>query len=385
MAKPFSLVTPFATTLLAISCLLCPISAPGTDISRGDGAVFLDGTYSADSKLPVFSPAVSSRGAFHVVLQKDSWIINYQDFLALTNPMVPYSAVEASCDGTNIYAVRTTNPGIMAKEVVSHTAQVYSGLYPPPSEFLTHQLWLAFASASVLSKATGKTKPVVSTDLSVFYNKDFLWDYCWTTNEEYPRELVLRSPGHLFQRMMNKNGELGFIDFGPPYQNGYKGAEAHWLQTTYIGGSYVPTKYEFTRFLTLVDATNEAQLDQLYRFQCSVTNASIAEAQSVPPDQHGLVLVQDHRFAKRGYATLTWFMTNQWPSAGDPELVKLVSRSAKASLEAEALQQLGFSPASRGAIVGRLILRGTLGVLLLLPLVYLFAKGLLRKKQAETN
>jgi hypothetical protein len=78
-------------------------------------------------------------------------------------------------------------------------------------------------------------------------------------------------------------------------------------------------------------------------------------------------------------------MTNQWPSAGDPELVKLVSRSAKASLEAEALQQLGFSPASRGAIVGRLILRGTLGVLLLLPLVYLFAKGLLRKKQAETN
>jgi hypothetical protein len=381
----FSVVTSVATVLLAISFLPYPTSASGTDISGGDAAVFLEGTYSADSKLPVFSPALSSRGAFQVVLQKDSWIINYQDFLALTNPMVLYSAVDASCDGTSIYAVRTANPGIMTKGVISHTAQVYSGIYPPPSEFLTHQLWLAFASAGVLSNATGKTKPVVSTDLSVFYNKDFLWEYCWTTNEQYPRELVFRSPSHLFQRQMNQNGKLGFIDFGPPYQNGFKSAEAHWLQTTYIGGSYVPTKYEFIRFLTLVGATNAAQLDPLYKFQCSVTNASLAEAQSVPPDQHGLVLVSDHRFAERGYGTLTWFTTNQWLRAGDPELAQLVSRSAKTSMEAEALQQLGFSPASSWATVGRLILRATLGVLLVLPLIYFFAKGLFRKQQIETN
>jgi len=299
--------------------------------------------------------------------------------------MVPYSAVEASCDGKNVYAVRTTNPGIMKQGIITHTAQVYSGNYPPPSEFLTHQLWLAFASAGVLSNATGKTKPVVSTDLSVFYNKDFLWDYCWTTNDDYPRKLVFRSPGHLFQRLMNKNGTPGFIDFGPPYQNGFKGAEAHWLQTMYIGGSYVPTKYEFVRFLTLVDATNEAQLDTMYRFQCSVTNASLVVAQSVPPDQRGLVLVQDHRLAERGYGTLTWFMTNQWPTVGDQELVKLAARSAKTSLEAEALQRLGFSPPSRGAIVGRLILRAAMGALLVLPLVYYVAKGLLRKKQTEPS
>ncbi|MGO8678150.1 MAG: hypothetical protein ACLQVX_20090 [Limisphaerales bacterium] len=295
--------------------------------------------------------------------------------------MVSYSAVDASCDGTNVYAARTTNPGLMRGGVISQTAQVYSGVYVPPCEVFTHHLWLAFASAGVLSNAIGTTKPVVSTDLSVFSNKNVVCDYLWTTNEEYPRELAFRSPGHLFQRQMTENGKLGFIQFGPPCHKGLTCAEAHWLEATNVEGFYVPTKYEFIRFVTVVGATNATRLERLYTFQCSVTNAALADAGSVPPDQHEPALVSDHRFADRGYATLTYLVTNKWPDPAGPELGKLMSPSAKRPLEAEALQQLGFSPPSRAATLGKRILRAALVVLLVLPLASFFGRGLLRKNK----
>src|SRR5208283_5085149 len=96
---------------------------------------------------------------FHVLLQGNSWIINFKDSSALMNASVPYSGADASCDGTNIYLVRTSNPANLAGGVISQTAQIYSGVYPPTCETFTHNLWLAFASASVLSNATGKAKP----------------------------------------------------------------------------------------------------------------------------------------------------------------------------------------------------------------------------------
>ena len=321
-------------------------------------AVILEGTYSCEDKVsPVgFNGETSSLGVFHVLIQGNSWIINYQDFSALTNSRALSSAVDASCDGTNIYLVHTVNPALIneitkgteidTNTFLSHQAEIYTGVYPPAIETLTYNLWVAFASSGVLSNATGTTKPPIGADLSKFYNDNFECDYAWKTNVEgkYPRELVMKSSGRWFQRDRH-NGKLDFLDLGPPYEKGFTMAMGRWLEATNIAGVFAPMEYEFSTFITKPHATNAADLILRTTFQCSVTNVQLVGIQPIPPGLAGQnTRVDDHRFAGRGYATATYFITNKWPKVDDSQLTNVLRATPKVSLEAEALKQLGFQP-----------------------------------------
>jgi hypothetical protein len=361
----------------------------------GESAVVLEGTYSLDAPMPVFVAETSSRGIFHVVLQGRSWIINYSDFSAATNSHALYSAVEGSCDGMNTYFVRTTSPAL-ASSIASRDANnsnggflssvghIYSGVYPPTSETFSHILWLAFASSGVLSSATGMAKPVISTDLSMFYNSNFACNYSWITNAGHPRELVFKSEGRWFQRKRG-TGELGFIYYDPPYQKGFRCAEGDWLQVTNIGGIFVPTKYEFSAFMPALGGTNAAQLRSLYTFKCSVTNVHRAGLQYFPPDRHEAALVSDHRFAERGYATVSYLVTKSWPTVDNPDLAEVLSRTPKISMEAAALRQLGYHPVSGAAVLGKKLMRLGILLLLILPLGSLAAKGFFKQLNKRNN
>jgi hypothetical protein len=208
-------------------------------------------------------------------------------------------------------------------------------------------LWLAFASGSVLSNASGTAKPVMGSDLSMFYNTNFVCNYVWTTNGEdrCPRELILKSSGRRFQRDRLNNGKLGFLILPPPYQDGFTMAVGHWLQTTNVAGVFVPVEYEFSTFFPKSRATNVADLSPGYSFQCTVTNAYSDQIPSIPIPREGeATLVSDHRFAGKGYATATYAITNKWPAANDPKMAGILLTTPKASLEEEALRQHGFKP-----------------------------------------
>jgi hypothetical protein len=292
----------------------------------------------------------SGLGIFQVSIRGNSWIISCQDFSAPTNSRALYSAIDACCDGTNIYLVNTVNPTgkaySAAPNFISHMAQIYTGVYPPPIEQLIHNLWLAFASGSVLSNATGTAKPILGTDLSMFYNTNFVCNYVWTTNGEdkCPRELILKSNGQWFQRDRNNNGKLGFL-VRAPYQNGFTMAVGRWLQTTNMAGVYAPIKYDFSTFQMKSKAISAEDLTPWYSFQCTVTNAYSDEIPSIPIPREGEeTLVSDHRFAGKGYATATYTITNKWPAANDPKMAGILLTTPKASMEDEALMQHGFKP-----------------------------------------
>ena len=92
-----------------------------------DIGVVLEGVYSFDFMLPAgdFNGEKSGQGIFQVSIQRNSWIINCQDFSALTNSRALYSAVDACCDGTNIYLVNTVNPTGKAYSAAPKTHLTY--------------------------------------------------------------------------------------------------------------------------------------------------------------------------------------------------------------------------------------------------------------------
>jgi hypothetical protein len=354
-----------------------------------DDMVVVKGEYTEQTPRPLlaFDREAFSHGTFQIAIDANCWRIAYDDLSAPTNSRVMYSSAEAGCDGTNIYVVHKVNSALRdpmgnapGSNFYWRAAELYAGVNPPSSEPFIYNLWLAFLSSAELTNETGHTKPWMETDLSMFYNSNYFCIYKWIPKDGSAsvRRLELKSNGEWFQRDRFKNGKLGFIRLFPPFQDGFTMGTATWgLETNLPSGSF-PLKYDFSAYSLKSQATNSQDANLAYTFSCDVQSVT-----TEPPIPHLSLdaieeetYVKDHRFADKGYGTLTYAVTNHWLSPTNSHFGEICSRERKISLEDEALIKLGYTvtPSFLG-IPPRSIIKGAILLMFILPLAFLIAKG----------
>jgi len=272
---------------------------PGTiSVSGADETgITLSGHYEYSAYQGNPKPQYSATCNFQALVAGRAWIISYENTWATTNSSRLEGWADASCDGTNIYVVHPqpsvkknalpmTTGGVMAR------ANIYPGEYPPPEEWTVRNIWLAFASSSVLGAPKGRAKPPFFADLAKFYNTNYNCDYYWANNETQPncRQLIFKG-------------------------NGWNSVGV-WRQVTNIANVIVPTKFEFTAF----GLRSKTELMTNCTYCCTVTNAGRAAFPAVPsPLPNGNVLVTDFRFDKSGRTN--YLATGNWiPQIIDPTM-----------------------------------------------------------------
>jgi hypothetical protein len=366
-----------------------------------DELVTIQGTYyeKNDSPIMAFDGEMHGLGTFQITIQKPFWIVKYQDASALANGQVLYSGAEASFDGTNIYVNHDVNPLILTQnaahksnadfqgandtsDLCRRMAQIYNGSYPPTIEPFIHNFWLAFLAESALTNSSGTAKPVLATDLSMFYDTNYVCDYRWEIKDgsNGSRNLIFRSNGRWFQRDRLKNGRLGFVTLGKPYDKGFTLIDGAWHEATNLAGISLPLNYELKAYLPKPNAHDSNDLTSWYRFGCIVTNVSLASAAIEFPVPSETSFVTDHRFISDGYPNVTYYVTNAWLNLPSDYLTEALARAPKMSLESASLLQLGFNPSL--TVVGiskQTIVRILFLILLGIPLSFLLWRGIHKK------
>jgi len=307
-------------TLAVVYLILAVTSLPGAD---GAG-VILSGNYEYTVYAGSPTPLHSAKYSFEVSVDGRLWIIEYKDTSALTN-MDAFTSAVASCDGTNIYVVQYQKESAVRKawgdrydsvkdELPVAMATIYPGDYPPPREFALQNIWLAFASSSLLADARGKAKPPFIADLATCYDNNYNCDVYWITNETHlgSRELILMADGRIPQEV-RINDRVQDVKLPAPYDKGYTNSVGLWRQLTNIAGVFVPTEFEFSAFAPKPRGRVAEDLMTAYTYRCVVTNIATAPLPSVPtPLPSGRVLVTDRRFAKSEDSRTTYLATRGW-------------------------------------------------------------------------
>ena len=339
------------------------------------------------------SPEKSRRGDFVVSVKDHSWIINYKSNSALTNSLELDAGVIASCDGTNVYVVHKLNPASLGtNKVVMTKADIYGGIDIPPLEGDVYRLWLAFVSGTIWTNSTGKAKPFNAPDLSLFYNADAAYNYNWITNnqDKYVREFTIDTGARFLVRDFQHNGKLRYYSLPSPFTKGYIMAVGRWLEATNLAGVFAPTRYEFKFCIPRQNAVAATDLTEVYSCQCLVTDAYIAELESIPVglqgDSNNVVLVTDYRFAEQGVAFINYGVkTNKWTTGVSTNFAKDIKLRNRETLEELALKQHGFIlPQAAAFGTNRMTLvRIVIGATLLLPLVVLFSRGMSKKRKQQ--
>jgi hypothetical protein len=341
--------------VLALALILIAL----VTVRESKGSVLIEGTFSENGispHIPSFDGERESYGVFQVYLQKTSWIIKYLNLSALTNSQLISSGEVASCDGTNIYVIGQVNPARLALNQGNSSntdgffklsSTIYGGTYPPTSEPFLHNLWLAMLSGTVFTSPMGSCKPILGTDLSMFYNTNFTCNYVWVTNPgaDYQRKIIFHSNtnGTWLQRDRNNYGKLGFYRLGPPFEHGLDVGVADWAEQTNIAGFCFPLQYSLSTFMPSYASKAKNGQEPWYVFKCAVTNATITGAQAVPLQPDDETIVFDHRFLSIGYPNVDYVITNRcWPTSDGKRLAQNFRNARKETLEAASLRELGI-------------------------------------------
>lgn len=374
---------------LFFACFICACRGLGASVpATAENGVALDGHYTYRNLHLSYLPNVESsvQGDFHIELQGQDWAINFKNISAATNRSALDAAIDASCDGHDVYVVHRRNPLAVPSGVVMDEASVYPGVLPPPWERDAYNLWMACVSQSVWTNATGRAMAPNVPDLGLFYNADSACRYSWVADlqESQLRKLVLTENSRFLTRDIHHNGRLMFASLPGPYASGYTIAEGRWLDATNISGRHFPLRYEFSYFVPKAAPTSSTDADTYYVFRCDVTNFRSSEIQPLPAgfQNPGFVMVTDHRFFTQGVASLTYDVTGQWSAALERRVKGLASVAPKQSLEEQSLEQHGFTEKDRHAFA-KFAFTVLLAVIVIAPLVWLL-RGALSKTEPKT-
>src|SRR6266568_2351023 len=224
-------------TVAVVYLILAVTARPGAD---GAG-ITVSGNYEYTVYAGSPTPLHSAKYSFEVSVAGRLWIIEYKDTSALTT-MEAFAGAVASCDGTNIYVVQYQKESAVRKawgdgydsvkdELPVAMATIYPGDYPPPREFALQNIWLAFASSSVLADVWGKAKPPFIADLAFCHNNNYNCDAYWITNETHlrSRKLILMADGRIPQEG-RINHRMQQTKLPAPYDKGYTNSVGLWRQ-----------------------------------------------------------------------------------------------------------------------------------------------------------
>lgn len=372
------------------ACFLCACHGLGASVlAMAGNGVALDGHYTYRNLHLSYLPNVESsvQGDFHIELQGQAWAINFKNISAATNRSALDAAIDASCDGGNVYVVHRRNPLAVPSGVVMKEAEVYPGVLPPPWERDAYNLWLAFVSYLVWTNVSGRAMPPNIPDLSLFYDPDSGCRYSWVADLPNAglKKLVLTSDPRILTRDIHHNGRRFFETLTGPYAGGYKMAEGRWLASTNLSSVCFPLSYEFSYFVPKAAPTSNTDVDLYHVFRCDVTNFYAAEIQPLPAglQNPGFAMVTDHRFFTQGVASFTYDVTGQWSAALEQRVKGLAGVAREQSLEEQSLEQHGFTGKDRHA-VAKFVFTVLLAVIVIAPLVWLL-RGVFLKTKPETS
>lgn len=377
--------------------MVCALYGPRALFAADKDSAVAKGTYDYSVYQGAATPLSSSRYTFDVVVRGCVWTIQYENTAALTNADVLEWRTVAACDATNIYVVHFQNESAVKKvwgdrydsekkSLPAAMVSIYKGAYPPPKEPVLQSLWLAFAAPNCLLQAPqGTAKPLFAVDMATFEDPAYACDYRWEAGGDGPgsRTIILTSGGTFTGR--TPDGRLLHSRYAPPYDKGFTIGQGSWPTATNIAGQSLPVRFEYTHFSPQPRGSQATDLLRVADCRCVVTNVAAGEMLTIPPTlPKAKVLVSDWRFADRGYATVDYVVTNRWLATNDTTLIQMLSSSPnKISLEQQARQELRNTQPPRKPRVGGI--RIVLLALVVLPIGYLVAKGISRKRKQQSK
>jgi hypothetical protein len=346
-------------------------------------ALVLEGIYHYSLLQGSTSPRYVTSAEFRVTRDPAcNWLIEYRESLrGGTNAPTLIERTSAGCDGSQIYVLQVHREEVvkttwgnrfesMRDQLPVGTAEILPGNYPAPNDAILQHLWMAYAFDCALPPPKGVAKPPFVTDLAAFFHPENVCEYRWfaAKGERAARRFELLGNGTQLERDRT-TGELSPFTLPSPYDRGYRMGEGVWLAEGKSGSFVFPSEFRFAAFSPRPDGVRADQVFTAYEYTCRITNTTSSDLETVLPRlSGGAVFVRDRRLSQTGAGSLSYAISNEWLTASDDRLLRLLERSPKVSLEQESRQEhFGQPPSGRGS-AGTRVMRVVFSLLLAAPL-----------------